>query len=432
MITITIRLLMFTFAGKRLSNVKNFKCRSKDWHNMSCEFIEMDNFIPLTYKLTYRFDNTHTRTCQLRNDSKRGRFCDVYTDRDTENNEHFFRSVDMFDFTLVSSYAEKTGLIGKHIENFKIDHLASVIPSGVENIKTEVGSNNVTVFYDVPSHYNNSRLRFDYEISVKSEYEDVWGKKEFLNVRPNETEQQLSLEYAFTVYNISIRRKSHKAPKHEDMYSPLTFTNLQTKAKSPDRPPNSTFGAFYIHDDDNLTIYWRELNRHEMNGPNFRYSISGSYHPKKLRNISADFSNLELTESMHSFDVWSENNEGKSASPLTIDIPKKNELLDVKISLIQIYNDSEYNLTWTCRGSKIHLIEYFNIFFCESDSGNPNTCKQQFDFTSVPKTKHSLMVPAEPKLIFAIAAYSKNRTTGMQWSECRANELNCKFLIELF
>lgn len=431
--------LYVLFTGKRLSNVKNFKCRSKDWRNMTCEFTEMDNYIPLSYELTYKLDHRNAPNryqCPLKNDSKRGRFCDVYYDGVRDGNGErpkkvdFYKGDDSFHFTLVSRYSERTGLSGEKVEYFEIDHLASVVPSAPLALRTvAVEADNVTIKYEIPSQYQYSRIRFDYELTVKSEYDTNWKESNtnFTNVEPNVTELRIPLDYAFSDYDIRLKIKSHNAPNQKDMWSPYMSTRVKTLSKAPDRPPNSTFGAFYIHDDDNLTIYWQQLKKYEENGPEFHYNISGPYTPKELKHVSAEFSHLKLDWHSYMFNIWSANTNGTSSTPLAIYVPQKQDLLDVQISLIQTYNEDKYNLTWTCKGSELNLIDKFVIFSCDSRSGNPNTCDDQLEFVTIEKSSHSLMFPAEPKLIFAIAAYGKGRTTGMQWNECRANAPNCKF-----
>lgn len=409
---------------------------------MTCEFTEMDNYIPLTYDLTYKLDHKTSRNrfqCPLKNDSKRGRFCDVYFDGARDGSKgrssEFFQADDSFYFTLVSRYAERTGIPGTNVESFDVDHLASVVPSAPVRLRPEkTTANSVNVHFELPSNYTSSRIRFDYNISLKSEYDREWrslNDTKYENITPRTTELLIPLEHAFTQYDIRIRMKSHEAPNKSDMWSPYATTQVRTLSKIPDRSPTSTFGAFYIHDDDNLTIYWQQLQKHEENGPEFDYKII-PWGPNEKKHISAEFSHLKLASMAHDFQVYSTNINGTSLNPLTIHVPQKRDLLDIQISLVQTYNENRYNLTWTCKGSDVDTIESFVIFSCESRSGNPNTCDDQLKYVTIEKEVHSLIFPAEPKLIFAIAAYGKSRTTGMQWNECRANAPNCKFHLDIF
>lgn len=409
---------------------------------MTCEFTEMNNYIPLSYDLRYKLSRSNAAfpyQCPLKNDSKRGRFCDVYYDgsvngvkENRPTHPEFYKADDSFHFRLISRYFEKTGLSGEIEEYFDIDHLTIVVPSAPIDLRpAKVEANNVTIQYEIAPHYKKSRILFDYDIAVKSEYDTEWQKlimSRLNGIAPSVTELQIPLEHAFTNYNVNCRIKSHAALDQEDLWSPYINTRVKSLSKVPDRPPNSTFGAFYIHDDDNLTIYWQQLKKYEENGPEFRYIISGLYSPRDMKYVSAEFSELELDSTSYDFNVWSENINGTSVVPLKIHVPQKRDLLDVQISLIQTYNDDKYNLTWTCKGSNVDLIDKFMIFSCDSRSGNPNTCDGQLEFVTVEKESNSLMFPAEPKLIFAIAAYANGgrRTTGMQWNECRANAPNCK------
>uniref|UniRef100_A0A336MQ57 CSON004107 protein n=1 Tax=Culicoides sonorensis TaxID=179676 RepID=A0A336MQ57_CULSO len=417
------------FIGKKLGNVINFKCRSIDWKNMTCEFTEMDNNLPMSYQLIYRLDHELSNTiyqCPLKNDSKRGRYCNVYPN--PQHTNEYYKPDDYFFFSLNSTFAERTGLKGNNVEPFKIDHLANVIPLRPSNFRpNQVGTNNVTVKYDLPSHYDNTRMRFDYEISIKSEYFETWKVIDLnlTGIEPKIRELVIPLDHPFTDYDIRMRIKSSKANNTDEMWSSYVMTRTKTLSKVPDRPPTSTFGAFYIHDDDNLTIYWQQLKKYEENGANFQYvikEIHGNMTAKNQKRISAEFSHLKLDAKPYEFKIWSTNSNGSSQSALSIYVPQKRNLLNVKISLIQTYNDNNYNLTWTTSGPDTHAIEKFIIFSCESRSGNPNTCDDQLEFQYIDGNKNSLVFPAEPKLIFAIAAYDDgNRTTGMIWNECRSN-----------
>ncbi|XP_063699809.1 cytokine receptor-like isoform X2 [Culicoides brevitarsis] len=417
--------------GKRLGNVKDFSCRSKDWLNMTCAFKEMDNYIPLSYRLTYKLDRHRAGNyynCPLHNDSKRGQYCDLYYKGETTSgNVEKFKADDYFYFTLESRYAEKTGLVGTNTENFEIDHLANVVPAApTDLLVTNTTTDEATLTFKVPSHYKNTRISFDYEVQTKCQFDESWQSTNFTNIHPTTSELRVPLRYPFTEYDLRLRVKSHTAQNTEEMWSPFVTEKVKTLSRVPDRPPESTFGAFYIHDDDNLTIYWRHLEKYEENGPDFRYDIRGPK-TKEITSISAQFPHLHLSSQEHYFEIFSSNINGTSLKPLKSHVPVKSELLDVQISLVQIFQRDEankHNLTWTVKGTEEHLIDKFVMFSCISISGNPNTCDGQFSYVTVSKEKRWIMFDADPTLLYAIAAYAGERTTGMKWSECRSNPPN--------
>lgn len=358
-------------------------------------------------------------SCPLTPDYRRTRSCIIYNTTSRDNHE-YFSLTKQFIFTLKSTI-NTTNESDVNVQKFYINHMGVIVPSALENIEIQnINTDNAIVTWKISKHYYYSKVRFDYLIEIMSQFDSEWHRIQYFNVS-SQMEQAIleNLKYPFANYEIRIRYKTTEAA--EDMWSEYVTRTFQTKSKSPDRSPESVFGAFYINDHGKVTFYWQGLASQELNGPNFYYSLNSSDGTsKRTTENSIDFEELDLDNSSHTFNIYSTNLNGSSLKPLQIHIPKKSDLLNAKIDVVKSRNEKGYNVTWVVNGIDQHLVDYFTVFWCKSVSDLFNTCTGKFNILSLNET--SYFVDEKDAMNFAVAGQSKSgRTTGMQWNKCTSN-----------
>lgn len=122
--------------GYKPSHVNTFKCHSKNWQSMNCTFMKPDNPMDAKYKLKFSVDREQNRRDQYECMLTSG-FDKTYTCLITENSPGgiYRQTYPTYYFTLTSENP-----LGKHSDEFIINHYASVVPKLPQNLT----SSNIT------------------------------------------------------------------------------------------------------------------------------------------------------------------------------------------------------------------------------------------------------------------------------------------------
>lgn len=255
---------------------------------MKCEFKEMDNYIPIEYNLSYKIDGTKMfvdLTNKLKNESYRSRFTWIY-----QNSSGFHAPFNHnYVFKLISYFNESGVKHAKpYTEVFKINHYESVILYKPKNLTvSNITIDSALISWKLNETNNNyASLPIDYDLSYRSEFAP--NPTEWTSI-PIESHSHKfnsilveNLVYPYAKYDIRLRVKSHQAPDTPEMWSEYIMNDFQTLPKIPDRPPESIFGAFHINDHKEVTLYWKELQQSESNGPHLRYEFTEIRQDEKM------------------------------------------------------------------------------------------------------------------------------------------------------
>lgn len=86
----------------------------------------------------------------------------------------------------------------------------------------------------------------------------------------------VDLPYAYVAYDVRVRIRVHDAADKPEMWSRNATLIFTSGTRIPDAPPATDVGGFYVDDNDHVYVYWRELPKHDENGPQFQYVVRGS------------------------------------------------------------------------------------------------------------------------------------------------------------
>lgn len=110
-----------------------------------------------------------------------------------------------------------------------------------------------------------------------SEYDNgVWHEMSALKTTTHKEPiryQLTDLPYAFVTYDVRVRIRVSGAEDTPMMWSGNATLLFKSGSRIPDAPPATDVGGFYVDDNDHVYVYWRELPKHDENGPQFQYVV---------------------------------------------------------------------------------------------------------------------------------------------------------------
>lgn len=240
-----------------------------------------------------------------------------------------------------------------------------------------------------------------------------------------------NLPYANTWYDCRVALKVRDAEDTAEMWSNYSTHVFKTESRIPDRPPRTDIGSFSFTDSGHVFIYWKELQKSENNGPNFKYVIVGANNTHlistrtltKLEQIDAN-----VMRESHDFHIYSQNDVGKSRNHSVVRVPAIQERCEPPTLIKKIRLDNEtYNISWVAPVNDESAITSYTVFWCEPNNESPTDCKGSIDFESVTNTVLSYRLRTKNSMNFAIAANAATSSSGMVWAMCTVlpgNEIN--------
>lgn len=409
--------------GYRPGPVKGLKCRAMDWKSMNCTFEQMQNPVPVHYKLEY-----HPRgagqiyNCPLRYDYNKNHSCLLGTT--------YRKSHGIFNFNLYSN-----NTFGTYNQSFTINNFASVITSPPEKLAaTEINSYSVTLSWEINFELLGFPELFDFQIISQSTCDLEWKTIDVLSYRPISKDSQkyynyfLPLNYSHTWYDIRLRMRSSVAPNEEEMWSKWSNVTFQTAHRIPDYPPKVDAGSFNVRANGDLYVYWKDLPKCQQNGANYNYTVISSdkkhSEPSEQSLLMAVFrkDRVNLDHDM-TITIQNYNIVGPSKDVQKLIIPKDGRRLAAPEGIKKVLANGDYRLSWE-RPKTIENITSYTIFWCVSKSELPNHCESSIDFVRVGAQEFNFVFKSYQTINFAVAANSVHSTSGMIWAMCTSANAN--------
>jgi hypothetical protein len=396
--------------GTKPQKVRDFKCFAYNWENLTCQFYAPENHVAVNYNL--RYYSTISPSSQF-NCSFQPKHKHDDPEKCTISSQSYRRSHEHFKFILNSH-----NILGELVETFDISNLAIVVPNPVTNITfSSIKSDSVTVSWVTNSVMSAFPKKVDFQFLIESKY----SSNKIINLysqSPSLVEHKLELPYAHTWFAIKMRMKSSLARNHDEMWSKWTNSSVKTEARRPDKPPEMQIGGFNIGNSGDVYIYWKNLDEQYYNGENFSYIVDSDPPPNRITYLYATYSKDRLNYNKNNvITVHSSNEKGKSYEASQITIPAIR--LDPPSSIVKTLASEVYNLTWSYPlNTDPHLIESYTVFWCRVKSELPNNCETSINFITRKPWETFYQHHSNESLNFAVAANSKNSTSGMTWSTC--------------
>lgn len=404
----------------------DFKCRSDNWQNMTCQFTKPWNPIPTEYQLTYNTNIAphYHYNCSLASHVKAFLECSIpYPSyRSTHELWKFFLTI--------------RNELHSLNQSFEINNFAVIVPAPPENISfTEVTSESVVIHwklsYKLELLHKNHAVNFVHDVRILSEFqnknnnETVWEIIDPFRVKKETRNDQIlwyyielrHLKYANSWYDVRIRVRTDKAEDTEEMYSEVSGLGFRTEPRIPDRSPKVDQGAFFINDDNDVYIFWEELSKSERNGPNASYAITEVREngkpvkrvPIEITNTMAKFGKIDPHNS-YEFTIRSKNSLGTSEYGSLIRVPSKRERLPHPMNLKKISQDGVYNLSWQAP-HRNHGYTY-TVFWCKPKNSLPNACEGDFNFSRVDRSINSFSLIQNGSINFAVSTNNEISSSG--------------------
>lgn len=400
--------------GSEPEEITDFSCVANNWKNITCEFHRPDNPVTVHYTVHYtaesnpgvmyscadmKFENG-LGTCQVKSESYR-------------------RTTEILLFTL---FAKNT--LGNKTQTFRINNFAIVKPNAVDDIdETGVTSNSAEVVFKTPVDIQTFPRKLDFEFFIFSKYGNL--TRFFNKSAPSTKLFVIDLPYAHTWYEIKMRIKSAEAT-HEKYWSPWSeLIHFKTLARRPDNPPKMAKGGFnYGPTGEFVYVYWQHLPEYEHNGDDFKYIVHSNDpitpNATKTTHLNAVFSNKFTTNPVE-ITVESKNEKGYSVEASSMMIPSEGSRVNLPEKLVKSLNNGTYKITWLPPVlKKNEIITDYTVFWCSVKSELPNNCDSSINFTTRQPNETFFVLKSNLTINFAIAANTKDSSSGMRWSSCTA------------
>jgi cytokine receptor domeless len=395
--------------GTKPQKVSDFKCFAHNWENMTCQFNAPENNVAVNYNLKY---HSAIATGSQFNCSFQPKQNDDL-ERCTISSQSYRRSHENFKFTLDSH-----NTLGKLVETFDISNLAVVVPNPVTNITfSNIRSDSVTVSWVTNTVMTAFPKKLDFQFLIENKY-SANNIITLYSQNPTLNEHKLDLPFAHTWFAIKMRMKSSLAKNIDEMWSKWTNTSVKTEARRPDNPPEMQIGGFNIGNGGDVYIYWKNLEEQFYNGENFSYIVESDPQPNRITYLYATYSKDRMNYRKNNFiTVHSSNEKGKSNKASHLVIPATR--LNPPSSIVKTLASEVYNLTWSYPlNTDPNLIESYTVFWCRVKSELPNNCETSINFITRKPWETFYQHHSNESLNFAVAANSKDSTSGMIWSTC--------------
>lgn len=418
------------FVGHKPDNISKVNCHSYNWLDLNCSFTIPDNHLAVQYELKYYQGemNDKSNFRQLYDCESVTKVNNVFSCRFSEIK--YRRVAKTFTFELTASNTLETTK-----QKFEFDNFKNIIPDAPTKFEKGESSTKNSIFttWKMPvGKLGALEEKFDFEISVNSECS---GEKRFLlrefysGEGPKNFSYHIPLDYSHIWYVIRIRMKISRADNVEVMWSPWASLNqnVQLAAREPDFPPEVNVGGFNILPNNDVYIYWKNVNDCFHNGKSFTYDVSSERGgPTELKESFAIYrKNVRLSNYGADIRIRSQNSVGLSTSASVMRIPSDSERLSKPKAIKKRYvtENTTYVLTWSPPDSYLDVTSY-TVFWCKSKTEGENKCDDKsFDFTVINATEQRIFKHKSDETVnFAISANSKTSTSGMYWTTCTTGE----------
>lgn len=253
------------FVGTKPSKVQDFNCTSYDWDYMFCNFTAPKNSINTKYNVSFETQkNSSYRYFLYCNfDASPVVNCNITGEMYKKFSEHYFFRLDIENH------------LGKDQQYFEVNNVERMIlaqPGQNLNV-LNITKDSICISWDMPrrSNFVGGVL---WQVHVIPENYPPITRSMWRNSSSSlrDTLCLTELPYAGYTYMLELRVRNNKTKSRWS--KPLQYP-FRTASERPDRPPRITNGSFYVYSSESqLTVYWEQLQKQELNGDNFTYVIS--------------------------------------------------------------------------------------------------------------------------------------------------------------
>lgn len=253
------------YVGTKPSKVLDFNCTSYDWDYMFCNFTAPKNSIITTYNVSFETQKNSSYRYFLECSFEASPVvnCNITGEMYKKFSEHYYFRLDIDNH------------LGKDQQYFEVNNVERMIlarPGQNLNV-LNITKDSICISWEMPrrSNFIGGVL---WQVHVIPEKFSPITRSMWRNSSSavRDTLCLTELPYAGYTYVLELRVRNNKTKSRWS--KPLHYP-FRTASERPDRPPRITNGSFYIYSSESqLTVYWEQLPKHELNGDNFTYVIS--------------------------------------------------------------------------------------------------------------------------------------------------------------
>ncbi|KAJ3639518.1 hypothetical protein Zmor_002874 [Zophobas morio] len=417
--------------GIKPQKVTDFSCISYNYDNLTCSWTTPNNYVRTDYNLTFTLGEgraaRYVYLCPaiVSVDNRSSCFWNIST------TPHYRLVHENFNFTLTMNNTFGTNQINEHF-----NHFAHVLSGPPEKLKAESATaSSILLSWVVPLSMQTFPPGVHHRILYQCEYDEKkWKYGDILLKQPHKkvTYNLTGLPYAHALCDIRVSLRSAKAlPSDESMWSRNASITFRTSSKIPDEPPLTDVGSFEVVAFGNKLqnreayIYWKQIREEQKNGPEFRYEISCEEEPElkpsNVTNTYAKFNELSISKS-YTFHIWSKNVDGSSLRRSTVRVPKQADRVKEPIRFTKVeFSEGNFELTWEPPELlPTQYITNYTIFSCTNERDRPYQCTGLLNWTVVSSSTTTVNMKVDKSKIFqfAIAANTRESSSGMLWAAC--------------
>ncbi|KAL7743237.1 hypothetical protein ACLKA6_016181 [Drosophila palustris] len=419
------------FVGTKPSRVLDFDCTSYDWDYMFCNFTTPKNSIITKYNVSFETqkNSSYHYPVDCNFDASPIVNCNITSETYKKFSEHYYFRLDI---------SNPLGQETQFIEVNNVERMILARPG--QNLEVlNITKDSICLSWEMPrrSNFIGGVL---WKVFVTPENFSSITRPMWRNNSSALRDVLCLTELPFAGYNylLELRVRNNK---NLSRWSPPLNYYFRTASERPDRPPRITNGSFYVYSSHyvhsseaqltQLTVYWEQLEKQELNGDNFSYVIS----EYRVNGTITDSSKIKMDMNSATIENWnpnaqhellirSRNNVNTSVAASRLIIPAitsedTKKRVPTKIRSVYHSSNSSYTLTWLAPVNSTDLINY-TVFWCNSKPALQSKCNGSIHFEHVAKDRLQFTTQsAQPiSLNMAVSANYGDRNTGMHWMSC--------------
>ncbi|KAH8421327.1 hypothetical protein KR009_001950 [Drosophila setifemur] len=416
------------YVGTRPLLIQDFKCIAHDFEYMVCNFTEPQNRIITKYNVSFTTekDSRYYYPVECNFDAAPVVTCNITDEMYKRFKEWYYFRVEMFN------------ALGTEVQLEEVNHYERSVPARPGQNLTVVNrtESSICLSWEMPRRTTYARgLTWLVHVAPQN-FNPI--QRDYWRNNSSTIKDTLCLDelpYAGYNYTLALRVRINL---NKSMWSEPLVYNFATEPAPPRRPPNVTYGSFYVYSSETgLRFYWEPLQVQELNGPDFRYVISeyrvnGTQMDPGLVTVE---SNSALIESWkqnahHEFLIRSSNSMGMSVNATRMSIgPISNEDFRVRVpkNIRSVYHptNKSYTLSWETPDVRTELTNY-TVFWCVPMPGRLSECEGSIRFAEVPSTRQQYTTATNqlPTLHMAVSANYRTHNTGLRWLICSSDKMD--------
>lgn len=302
------------------------------------------------------------------------------------------------------------------------------MPKPPYNLSSIVSTNSVNLTWYISTKLKTFEDGFIHQINITSEFDSEEIENLYFDfpgvakIRDNYS-KHLILPYANAWYTVGMRIKARYALADiDELWSPNATIGFKTLPKLPDAPPTVDIGSFYINDNHDISIFWKELPRWQRNHDHTYFVVETIGYLEKNETVRAKYNSMFTDLKDYEFRIRTKSPMGVSNEFSKIVVPSAQNRIQRPERLKLLY-DGEYIVSWKKPDTEDRITSY-TVFWCKSTNKSPDSCSNNIDFEQVDKNTFEYHYKSTESINFAVSANSFNSSSGMVWTKCKSSKDN--------